>query len=283
MNTFFHIGWSKTGTTAFQKWLVKNSDQLLDSGIFFPETGRWKEGSHHELALSLRPIVGYRSSHDGLTLWKQLASEIAEAKKYRKISTVIITSELLPPIYEYPFVIRLFEEIGSRLSILAVVREQVDFIRSLQRQLVEDPIIHLTNTVTEVFRSEKKNYLYYEKLKKYKRSYPWEGFVVLPYSKRNIVEILAHAIGWQKPIDTSDRENVSSSSENVEVIRYINRINMPDDLRRAVNEQINNIFEEYPLKGSYSCDVDQNTIEKIRKYYRSSNEKLLKYFGVCLV
>lgn len=279
MNTVFHIGWSKTGTSSFQKWLLRNEEKLYEKGVLFPKTGRWEEGSHHELALSLCPITGYQSKQDAQTLWKELVSEIKECRKNRTIRTVIITSELLPPLYEYPQILRLFKKAGSELSILAVVREQVSLVQSLQHQLVADAAVHLTWNVWELFKDHKENFLYYEKLKKYEGAHNWQEFNILPYDSNNIVSNLAKTLGWADLVDKVPYENISQPYEVIEVLRHINTVEMSGQLRMKVNNKIKDVLKTMELK-SNTVELSDAEIKGIKDYYKESNDKLAEFYGI---
>lgn len=280
MNTVFHIGWSKTGTSAFQKWLLDEEEKLYKQGVLFPKTGRWEEGSHHELALSLRPIAGYQSKYDAQMLWKELILEIEECKRNREIHTVIITSELLPPLYEYPQILKLFDKVESKLSILAVVREQVSLIRSLQHQLVTDAAVHLTWRVWELFEDHKDNFLYCEKLKKYEGAYDWMDFNILSYDRKNIVGDLAKILGWTDPVTKVPYTNISPPYEVVEVMRRLNVVKMTDQMRVKLNDIIRCVLKHIGAKPKNAIELSDEEIKKMLEFYKDSNSKLYKFYGI---
>lgn len=280
MNTIFHIGWSKTGTSAFQKWLLQNEEELLQKGVLYPKTGRWAEGSHHELALSLRPIEGYQSKHDAQTLWGKLILEMLACQKNKDIHTVIITSELLPPIYEYPEILKLFDKVETSLSIMAVVREQISLLRSLQHQLVTDAAVHLTWNVWDLFEDHKENFLYYEKLSEYEQAFNWKEFNILPYDKRRIVGNLVKNIRWTAPVNDVHFENVSQPNNVVEVIRQLNEIEMPIESRINLNNKIKKIMNKMWAGSTNVEELSDEENRRMLEYYRDSNNKLYDVYGI---
>jgi len=280
MKVIFHIGWSKTGTSAFQKWLLNNENNLLEKGIFYPETGRWTEGSHHELALSLQPVMGYSSEYSAKELWGRLIQEIQEKSKSENIDNILVTSELFPPLYEYGDVLQLFGKEGINLGIIAVVREQVSLIRSMQHQLVTDPRVHLTGTVNQFFEYFKENYLYFEQLKKYQESYHWDTFKVLPYDYTNVVQNLAKNIGWDEDIEGVSYENVSLSYEVVEFIRRLNQVDMSLETRKEVNEKVAEAINAGFINNGLLRELTEEEINTIKNYYSESNIKLFKEYGI---
>lgn len=282
LTIIFHIGWSKTGTTALQSWLSANSDTLIDHGYLYPETGRWKEGSHHELALSLRPIIGYKSKKSAEHLWSDLKKEILKEVKKKKVSKVIISSELFPPLYEYAVVVNFLNDLNAKGSILATVREQVDLIKSMQKQLVRDPAVAIQWNVYQLFKDHRNNYLYSEVLEKYRDSYPWSEIIVLQYGPA-IVQTVINRLGIKDGQLPDDRKNVSISYAQTEIIRRLNTVALPLEKRKEINHIITGMSDIISINEEILPELTEKHKEEIISFYRDSNTRLLEEFGVNLL
>lgn len=82
-----HIGTHKTGSTSFQRLCARASDQLLDDGILYPESGRPNHlpNGHHILAWSMHQARGYND----LEGWDAVTDEIQTSN----VPKVVLSSE----------------------------------------------------------------------------------------------------------------------------------------------------------------------------------------------
>lgn len=82
-----HLGPSKTGTSAIQGFF---RDQGASS-ILYPKTGRWPDGSHHNLPFAFDG----KTQYGGIDIppWEQLCQELdKEISSYK--NNILISSEI---------------------------------------------------------------------------------------------------------------------------------------------------------------------------------------------
>lgn len=128
---YLHCGPMKTGTSAFQAYLVQNpAEQLL-----YPETGRWPDGAHHRITFAL---LG-RTEHGGSpldppeTVLDTLRAEVAARDR-----DVVISSELLQPDTAMALIARLDGFDAVRLVL--TIRHPLERAASAYNQDVKDPV-----------------------------------------------------------------------------------------------------------------------------------------------
>ena len=102
---YLHLGMSKTGTSAIQKFLYQNRKKIYrDTQIHYPETGLWKDYSHHELAFAVL--------ENNTSLSRDLTKNFGNGRLEQQIEAlkiecadkprVLLSSELLFKSYQLP-------------------------------------------------------------------------------------------------------------------------------------------------------------------------------------
>lgn len=81
---YLHIGLHKTGTTAIQRWLINNVDQLKESGILYPMAGIPSGKPYHRLFFN-----DIKGRLNNTFLWEQLYQEISS----NPTSSVLLSDE----------------------------------------------------------------------------------------------------------------------------------------------------------------------------------------------
>lgn len=282
MNIVFYIGWQNVGMSLIQRWLIKNENRLNKKGILYPRTGRWDEGPHHDLALALHPVNGYETRGSTERIWNSLANEISQAREKSDIKMVFISSDLMPPIYEYPDVIQILEKLDTGLSIVAVVQDQLSLLKFIHQQSVIDPAIRMQCSIYELFTIRREHLLFYEKLIEYRQAYNWRNFVVLKNDPIALVEKLADIAGWPNYPSNIIHKEEPPPFAAIETIRRLNKLEMPVNTRRLINEQILTAFTEMSLESENLKEVSEQEYKSILEYYKISNQELFNQYHIKL-
>jgi hypothetical protein len=140
MNVFLHIGPHKTGTTAIQAFLRRNTTELLHLGFYYPCTDPSLE-NHHDLAIGLR-----EPSLQGETIRR--IHGILDAAQAESCHSVVFSSEMLAeheiPIHDFP---RIFE--GHQVTVLAYIRRPDHLLVSAYAQVVKEDSVRRSEPIEE--------------------------------------------------------------------------------------------------------------------------------------
>ncbi len=124
---FIHIGTHKTGTTFIQRWMHLHLKQLLDAGIYVPETGRMrKEAQHKHLSA---PIREWLPDSDVPEIWQKLGAEIKNRPEDVLLSAEHFTRSMLATNRANRLMAYL-ESLGYRVVLILFLRDQVSYINS---------------------------------------------------------------------------------------------------------------------------------------------------------
>ena len=131
---YLHIGPPKTGTSAVQHVLRQHDDSV----VYYPKSGLWRDGAHHNLAFN---FLGDFSRPETEQLDRAaLFDEIAEGAR-RTGKSVVISSELMYSRDLGPFLDALLGAIGAsrdQAEIVLAYREPYARAASSYNQLVKD-------------------------------------------------------------------------------------------------------------------------------------------------
>lgn len=130
---YLHVGMDKTGTSAIQYFLYHNKESLLrDASLCYPETGLYKDFSHHPFAFSVIKWYGY--TRDNLyQLFHALVTEVGEAEN------VLLSSECLfkiPLNEEFKALHSLINDHFDNVKVLVYVRRQDEWVESRHKHSV---------------------------------------------------------------------------------------------------------------------------------------------------
>jgi hypothetical protein len=140
-----HIGTHKTGSSSFQEWLSKNPKNLKQAGIHF-FNGLSSRSNHAELAeCSLRSKIETTNKIMGSfkgfqNLREMIIENIANTVSIVPEKKILFSSENLSLIRtkdECERLASLFPS-GVTFTILVVIREKEDFLKSYKNQIVKD-------------------------------------------------------------------------------------------------------------------------------------------------
>lgn len=285
---YLHIGISKTGSTAIQKYLHKNSDSLKAVGVHYVASGRKGDGeSHHQLARL------YKNDIDATT---EIASVISEIDR-SDCQSFILSSEL----FEYlklNQIRRLSRDLGSyRIVVVVYLRRQDEALFSMYKELVKK---HACATSFSGYfdETQRKGLLLFSKmLSRWERVLGRENVRARVFSRKCLVggsvipDILDLVeIKGSAPPYPSKPANPAISAVAVEILRDINA-NMHYVVDHASNYglacKLANrldalVREKFPyLDHDNSCLFSSaSEREKVFGYYLRDNKRLSKrYFG----
>jgi hypothetical protein len=123
---FIHIGLPKTGSTALQTFFARNRERLLEKSIDYLPIGNFAEAR-----------AGQVASGNGALLARAMLPEKDEA--YLPWSSILLSSELfaLAGMPAWSNVLSFCRELDLSATLMAVVRNQCDWISSTQLQTIK--------------------------------------------------------------------------------------------------------------------------------------------------
>ena len=133
-----HVGSRKTATTYIQRALGESERALAKAGVYLPKSGRFDLNptniAHHNLAFAINGDPRFRPE---LGDWGDLRSEIER----KRTETVLISCEVFEGsiVQEQrgAAVLEAFKTLGSKVTVVLVVREWTAFINSMYNQAVK--------------------------------------------------------------------------------------------------------------------------------------------------
>ncbi|SHL35476.1 hypothetical protein SAMN05444398_102103 [Roseovarius pacificus] len=135
---FLHIGLMKTGTTALQRTLAQNYDELMRDGVLYPKTARFDD-KHVQLVWACQPDdklgVWARSKYDGRGV-DDVVNDINDEVVNSGCSKCVLSAEdfsLRPPEYYR----MLADKLNGDINVIVYIRNHADLIESMYRQLLK--------------------------------------------------------------------------------------------------------------------------------------------------
>jgi hypothetical protein len=236
-----HVGTTKTGTSALQKWCNDNRALLLEQGIDYPETSAGSPHKHQELVADLM-------SGGVDTLMRHVSRDRAPC-------LFLSTEGLSNHLYDYrPMALQRFREAlaGRRVEVFLVHRETSSWLQSLYRQV-------LVNSTNPAFV--------------YGTALSLEEFSRLPRIRRqmnipDLIEDLSSAYGAEQVTTCRYEEdwfgtlcdrlglagqglalprlegvNLSITADMAELMRQLNALSLPEPERRAMQVLFQNSWK----------------------------------------
>jgi hypothetical protein len=178
---YIHIGWPKTGTSAVQSFFVKNTEVLKNKyRIYYPKIGRWGDGSHHDLAFSLRenPYCKIKTEAEQIAYLEELKKEITESG----CSHIVLSSECFA-LYDSDTFKNIFREC-FQIKIIAYLRDPYDYAESIYLQNVRDHNFKERRTFSDFVAENHSMFQFYKTLSKYESIADPQDFIVKKYHSR---------------------------------------------------------------------------------------------------
>jgi hypothetical protein len=229
-NLYLHIGLPKTGTSAIQKFLVDNYEKLKNEyNLYYPDFGRWVDGSHHEIAFALspNPYKTMKGHNEQLAYLKELEQKIINSK----CSNILLSSECFH-LYNNDNFINQFAK-HYNVKIICYLRRQDAFLESIYKQEVQD-IVFKENRSFQQYKDAKKERLYYFAfLKRWEKLTSPDNIIIKNFDtqqfvNQNIIDdflsIFSIENDEQKFILTKEKVNVGFSRNVTEYKLLLNSI-----------------------------------------------------------
>jgi len=229
-NLYLHIGLPKTGTSAIQKFLVDNYEKLKNEyNLYYPDFGRWVDGSHHEIAFALspNPYKTMKRHNEQLVYLNELKQKII----HTGCTNVLLSSECFH-LYNSDIFINQFAK-DYNVKIICYLRQQDAFLESIYKQEVQD-IVFKENRSFQQYKDAKKESLYYfDFLKRWEKLTSSDNIIIKNFDtqqfvNQNIIDdflsIFDIENDEQKFILTKDKVNVGFSRNVTEYKLLLNSI-----------------------------------------------------------
>ncbi len=189
-----HIGTHKTGTSAIQRWMHNNRDDLGSLGLLYPLTGQWHDFSHHRWSNAL-----WEKNGDGQTL-EALTQSLEDERVASNCETLLLSSELLEkiPVHEdlRGGLNELLGKLAKKVTVIVFFRRQDELVESVFKQWVKDSRLRMSKPVAGFLREQSKKMDYLE------IAQAWSSLSAVSEIKietnaltRNPVEAIAEMIG----------------------------------------------------------------------------------------
>lgn len=283
MNIVLHIGTDKTGSTAIQHSLWRNREWLQANGIFLPSTGFGWDNGHAALLQDLDQV--------GL---EALSAELLDAKA-AGFTTAILSWEGMCR-YSDAQIKRLLDLLGDQLpnepvTILVYLREQGQIMQSAHVQWIQmsdsaisiqtladarNPFEWITRSL--FLRHPRRNY--FKLLSRWKKIRSELRFNIRVFDKNSLVEgdVISDFITQVGlTLDgsfatTSNNTNPSLAVETALLLeRWKNNPGTQSDIPAAIDLAQLIIEIEGPSSKYF---LSKASVDKIRRNFRSSNERL---------
>ncbi|MEQ8757964.1 MAG: hypothetical protein RID09_31210 [Coleofasciculus sp. G1-WW12-02] len=215
---YLHIGTHKTGTSAIQKLLLNNREQLLSKGLFLPLS----KGSHHKLIQKNDNDKDYGLNAEK---WEALLQEI----RSQESNNIVISSEdffrldsgLIPKLKDYLS--------NYETKIIVYLRRQDNYLISLYCQAVKTA--HHWDSLNQHILDNKYYADYYQRLEPWKQAFGKENLIVRVYEKDQLSNGLfndflksIHINSDGLDLKKAQSINISPTLRTIKVIRFLSGI-----------------------------------------------------------
>jgi hypothetical protein len=287
-NVYIHIGFMKTGTSAIQEFLVKNTKLLEENDFYYPTMNR---KAMNYLGFSLLDEIPKHVHHTldikKRELYTQLKQEIDKAKQ----RNILLSSEAFSLMSterfvgkEMPKYLReVFSAKKYNVKIIAIVRRQDEYLESQYNQHVKthDFWTLYTDTIENFYREKKELFNFNFVLKKWVLFFGVDSMIVEVYDKqKNSVAQFLSLLGIQeskKSESVSIYKNQSLSFKALEFMRKANSLNIIKDTA-SQNYKLIELIEASLNDKQKARLLKNGEREKIMEECKLDNEELSKCF-----
>lgn len=229
---YIHVGPSKTGTSAIQKFF---RDEEVNS-ILYPKTGQWPDGSHHKICFSFHEKKQYGPIN--IPAWEKVLSNLREELSSSS-QNVLISTEAAT----LPFVRLLMSELADYnfdIILIMVARNALERAASAYNQSVKDAVIGTSEEADNYLLGQSKAFRfkpYYENWKSLNLP-----IHVLPFKgEKPLVERFCHSVGVDY-YHTIEEKKVNTSMSGVALLALLiaNRLLNNEEQKRNFFTQLRN-------------------------------------------
>lgn len=284
---YLHIGLTKTGTTAIQKFMYKNRDRLLNKfKIWYPDAGLQIVVDiplHHFMAHSLLK---------GSSTFEECIHQLRQEINYKRPEVVVISSEAFMQLESEDSFNKLrysFNSLFGEVYIIVYLRRQDLWIESAYLQQIKDWSVRESSHF-DAFLSQylqKESLLRYDKfLKKWQLYFPEAKIIPRIYDTKNFpngnilfdfLSVLGINALELRDIDMQIKANISIRPMVGLVLRKINsnkEIHLtPDEYKDLI--RFLSVLEkenEFSVQSLFTLEERVEFLE----HFKESNEKLFK-------
>lgn len=272
-NLFLHVGWSKTGTSAIQNYIVHNYDWFERRGLLYPKSLRWADGAHHHLALSFKPNPIFSAQFNQDDALDQLEKEIKDSD----CNNVLISSELSPNYFHFENFCKFVSRNFSSVKVVFTVRLQSELILSLFNQLVKDPMVRYNSTLFELYVKNVNWLNYFHSVDAWVDYVGCKNILVIGYGD-NLVSRFFDKLGFKLENDSTVKVNSSFDNRLLLLAQYYSE--MSSDVAEYGN-YIRRLSEISSDIGGEHCKAvlfSKSEQASIDRYFESTNQKLNEKF-----
>jgi len=256
---YLHIGWPKTGTSAIQQFLVRNFEILKNKyDLFYPDYGRWVDGSHHNIAFALRenPYCKMKSEMEQYQYLKELKSLVLNSN----CNKILLSSECFN-LYDS----KVFQDLfcnSFEIKIICYLRDHDEYIESIYGQNVRDPFFREKQPFKIFLDSFKEKLFYSKTLQQWDKVTNKDNFILRHY---NIEKFINKNI-----ID--DFLTILNIEPNQIDFNYINSI---------VNESYTkNVLEYKRMLNIIMSNQDNRLIQLLQKYSKTNPDEKINFLTI---
>jgi len=275
-NLYLHIGAHKTGTTAIQKFLSMNRDNLKKKGYLYPGI----HDAHHFIPEKI--LMGNQLHDDSKNHIEQLFKEIQSSD----LKNIIISSENFENLKEKVPELKNLLKNKFDCKIIYYVRRQDERLESLYRGNVKNPTNRLQDTLAEYYTKFDTVSDYYSLLSPWREAFGEKNIFVRVYEKgqlpHGIYQDFLTIIGleWDNNLNIPTNQiNRGLGWDLTEIIRLCN-IQFPNDpnLHQFLVRNLSKVQINEKEKNYYGLSPQQR--RNIVKHYDKSNVKVAReYLG----
>lgn len=276
MQVILHIGANKTGTSAIQGFLSRNTEYLKKQGILYPVSGR--HSIYGEVAPSHYPLAKIVERLEVENVRAIIDDIEKEADGY---DTVVISSELFHAVSHSAISDALR---GHSVTVVAFIRDYVDYLSSWYRQAVKAG----TMSCNFEFFAYTANCAYSPWLQRWEEAFGRENLKVFLYDRsamKNgsaIDHFAFHCLGiadLPKSLEISE-ENPSISGNLLFLKRVINSFISVEEAYSLNSEMLELALLDESYRGKMSVDDRSLSIIKMRLSEDIKNTR--KRYGIDL-
>lgn len=254
---YLHVGYHKTGTTAIQNFMFKNRNLVLSNGILYPKVGLSGAG-HSKLAnvfkgdewgkvVKLLSPRGCDTSKDIYALEpgeneKSLYSALKYEIEKSEASKVVLSSECFLEWIDPWLIKEALNDISSSVKVIFYLREPKEWIESVYYQLVKDRYFRYSGRIEDLPQWEMLDYD--SVLTRWATVFGSDNLIVRQYESTkslehgvisdfmNIIDMpVVHIYKYPKTVEDL---NLGLHPLLIKVLKYINKLNMPESSHRRV-------------------------------------------------
>ena len=236
-----HIGLPKTGTSSLQKMLITHESKLKEINYIYPKSGRWNDGSHHEVALAfgVKQNAGdgklthkkFAKPVNTVEIQKGLITEIESTSDY---STIILSSEFFGISQCSNLLIDFCKQYFDVIDLFICLRRQSDLFESLLSQVIKNPNACFTDSKRKIFTNNMQFFNYFELLNHWEEKLKPDSINIFRYKIESVKDILNSLIStfdWDQVEFDHANKNITPQPDKVRLMYLLNHLEMSDTAR----------------------------------------------------